>query len=140
MILLASIDGENKRANDNDRYVLAAQPGQVAGAAKKDKPALKAHRPKRPARLRSPQKAPVPDRPTVGSEPDSNLPSRIFMPRRASAEDLAGETPVFRSRGAPLMPAKSSLLAARLPCWLFAPRVEVRHAASGMGITTHSGA
>ena len=25
---------ENQRANDNDRYVLAAQPGQVAGAAK----------------------------------------------------------------------------------------------------------
>jgi hypothetical protein len=56
--LLASMDGENQRANDNDRYVLAAQPGQVAGAAKKDKPALEAHRPKRPARLRSPRKPP----------------------------------------------------------------------------------
>jgi hypothetical protein len=56
--LLASMDGENQRANDNDRYVLAAQPGQVAGAAKKDKPALEAHRPKGPARLRSPRKPP----------------------------------------------------------------------------------
>src|SRR5687768_10770648 len=59
------MDGEKQRANDNDRYVLAAQPGQVAGAANKDKPALEAHRPKRPARLRSPRKPPVPDRPTV---------------------------------------------------------------------------
>jgi hypothetical protein len=33
--------GENKRANYNDRYVLAAQPGQVAGAAKRDKPRSK---------------------------------------------------------------------------------------------------
>ena len=47
---------ENQRANDNDRYVLTAQPGQIAGAAKRDKPALKAHRPRRPARLRSPRK------------------------------------------------------------------------------------
>jgi hypothetical protein len=31
--LLASINGGEQRANDNDRYVLAAQPGQVAGAA-----------------------------------------------------------------------------------------------------------
>jgi hypothetical protein len=30
------MDGENQRANDNDRYVLAAQPGQVAGAAKQN--------------------------------------------------------------------------------------------------------
>ena len=55
--LLASMDRrENQRANDNDRYVLAAQPGQVAGAANKDQPALEAHRPNRPARLRSPRK------------------------------------------------------------------------------------
>jgi hypothetical protein len=30
------IEPKNQRANDNDRYVLAAQPGQVAGAAKTD--------------------------------------------------------------------------------------------------------
>ena len=29
------------------------------------------------------QKAPVPDQPTVSSEPDNNLPSMIFMPRHA---------------------------------------------------------
>ncbi len=46
---------ENQRANDNDRYVLKAQPGQIAGAANNDKPALKAHRPNRPARPRSPE-------------------------------------------------------------------------------------
>ena len=39
--LLASMDGENQRANDNDRYVLAAQPGQVAGAAKENSPRSK---------------------------------------------------------------------------------------------------
>jgi hypothetical protein len=31
------------------------------------------------------QKAPVPDHPNVGSEPDSNLPRMIFMPRPAAA-------------------------------------------------------
>jgi hypothetical protein len=50
---------ENARANDKDRYVLAAQPGRVAGAAKNDKHALTAHRPQRPAQLRSPQQEPL---------------------------------------------------------------------------------
>ena len=50
---------ENAWANDRDRYVLAAQPGRVAGAARKSKHALAAHRPKRPARLRSPQQEPL---------------------------------------------------------------------------------
>jgi hypothetical protein len=49
----------NARTNDKDRYVLAAQPGRVAGAAKTEQLALSAHRPKRPARLRSPQQKPL---------------------------------------------------------------------------------
>ena len=39
---------EKQRANDTDRYVLAAQSGRVAGAAT-EKHGLAAHRPKRPA-------------------------------------------------------------------------------------------
>jgi hypothetical protein len=81
--------GENQRANDNDRYVLAAQPGQVAGAANRANPALEAHRPNRPARLRSPKRAPVPasaDR-TVSagqqpSEPDFHAPSTERVAKR----------------------------------------------------------
>jgi hypothetical protein len=49
---------ENQRANDSDRYVLEAQPGQIAGAAERERVGLEAHRPKRPARLRSPRKPP----------------------------------------------------------------------------------
>lgn len=72
--------GENERANDNDRYVLAAQPGQLAGAANRI-----FSRSKRIVQLGLPgafsQKAPVPGHPTVRSAPDGNSPSRIFMPR-----------------------------------------------------------
>src|ERR1019366_9882999 len=35
-----------------------------------EKPGLEAHRAKRPTRLRSPKKAPVPDQPNLRSEPD----------------------------------------------------------------------
>ena len=75
---------ENQRANDNDRYVLAAQPGQVAGAAKRDKPARKAHRPNGLPDCVLPE-SPCPGHPTVRSEPDSNPLRTIFMPRQATA-------------------------------------------------------
>ena len=55
------MDPENQRANDNDRCVLTAQPGQVAGAAQGTL-APAAHRPKRPARRVLPE-SPCPGSP-----------------------------------------------------------------------------
>jgi hypothetical protein len=76
------MDGENQRANDNDRYVLAAQPGKSQGRPKETSP-----RSKRIVQTGLPDcvlpESPCPGQPTVWSEPDSNLPSMIFMPRRA---------------------------------------------------------
>jgi hypothetical protein len=53
------------------------------------KPALAAHRPKRPAQLRSPKKAPVPDHPTVRTGPDGAFDPRIFMLRGAGVRRRA---------------------------------------------------
>jgi hypothetical protein len=76
------MDGENQRANDNDRYVLAAQPGKSQGRPKETSP-----RSKRIVQTGLPDcvlpESPCPGQPTVWSEPDSNLPSMIFMPRDA---------------------------------------------------------
>jgi hypothetical protein len=87
--------GNTKRrtsgTNDNDRYVLTAQPGQAAGAAKTELPALSAHRPKRPARLRSPKKAPLPDRPTVRSGPDGAFKKGFSCPELRRRGVRAGE-------------------------------------------------
>src|SRR5207253_8676083 len=51
--------GENWRANDTDRYVLAAQLGQSQGRPL-TMPGLEAHRPKRPAQPAFSPRAPVP--------------------------------------------------------------------------------
>jgi hypothetical protein len=63
-------------------YVLTAQPGQVAGTAKRDKPAVEAHRPKRPARLRSPRKP-------LSRTPDR----RIRAGQQPSKQDLIPRDP-----------------------------------------------
>jgi hypothetical protein len=76
---------ENAWANDKDRYVLEAQPGRVAGAARKSKRALTAHRPKRPAQLRSPQQEPL-SQVTRYYAAGPTIPAvRIFMPRAGAA-------------------------------------------------------
>jgi hypothetical protein len=68
-------------------YVLAAQPGQVAGAAKRQ---ARARSPSSktacPTAFRSPKERPRPGQRTVGPSPDSNAPRSIFMPRRAGAQ------------------------------------------------------
>jgi hypothetical protein len=91
----------NPRANDNDRYVLEAPPGQVAGAATEK------------ARARSPSsktacppafslKAPIPVRPTLRSGPDSSPQCRSFMPRdEGSPVWLAVMLPQSRGRSRP---------------------------------------
>jgi hypothetical protein len=66
------VDRENQRDNDTDRYVLAAQSTQVTGAADEEH-GLEAHRANRPTRLRSPNKAPVPDRPDATAAPRQSL-------------------------------------------------------------------
>jgi hypothetical protein len=55
-------------------------PGKSQGRPN-EKHGLKAHRTNRPTRLRSPNKAPVPDHPTLRPEPDRASKS-IFMPRK----------------------------------------------------------
>jgi hypothetical protein len=59
LILLASIEPENQRANDNDRYVLAAHPGKSQGRPP-SKPELEAHRPQTACPTAFSEKAPVP--------------------------------------------------------------------------------
>jgi hypothetical protein len=56
-------------------------PGKSQGRPN-EKPGLAAHRQKRPTRLRSLKKAPVPDEPKLRSEPDGPS-KRYFMPRIA---------------------------------------------------------
>src|SRR5215207_8573824 len=79
-------NAENQRANDTDRYVLSAQSGQVAGAAKKNSPRSKrivqnglpaCVLPRRPpSRI---------TRPYVQGRTEPSEP--IFMPRTAAAPD-----------------------------------------------------
>ena len=103
--LLTSMDGENQRANDNDRYVLAAQPGKSQRRPKR-KPALEAHRPNRPARLRSPR-GPCPGHPTVRSEPGSKPEHDFHAPRcerhrRSSARLRDAQRASVPSPGSPV--------------------------------------
>ena len=62
---------EKQRDNDTDRYELSTwlNPGKSQGRPNEN-PGLEAHRSKRPTRLRSPKEAPVPDLPTLRSDPD----------------------------------------------------------------------
>jgi hypothetical protein len=71
---------ENRWANDNDGYALAAHPGQSQRRPKNNH-GLTAHRSNRPAPLRSPKKAPVPGI-TAHYATRTGVPlKRIFMPR-----------------------------------------------------------
>ena len=79
----ASITRENQRANDNDRYVLTAQPGQTPQGRQKRRARARSASSKAACPTTFSQKAPSPGHLTVRSEPDSNLPSTIFMPRHA---------------------------------------------------------
>jgi hypothetical protein len=78
---------EKQRANDTDRYVLAAQSGQVAGAAT-EKPGLAAHRPKRPAVCVLPE-GPCPGSPDRTHGAGRSLQARIFMPRKGGVHQRA---------------------------------------------------
>ena len=95
---------ENQRDNDTDRYELAAQSRQVAGAAERN-PGLEAHRSKRPTRLRSPKQAPVPDHPNLRTEPD-----------RASHQQFHAST--TRSRNSPLVTGPEAGCCRRRRSWV----------------------
>src|ERR1019366_1053255 len=77
---------EKQRANDTDGYVLAAQSGQVAGAAT-EKHGLEAHRPKRPAHTAFSQKAPVPI--TTSTRPRQDFLSMHFHATRTTSAEIA---------------------------------------------------
>ena len=60
-------------------------PGKSQGRPN-EKHGLEAHRSKRPTRLRSPKKAPVPDRPNLRSEPDGPPNKQFHASRRGPAQ------------------------------------------------------
>ena len=82
---------ENQRDNDTDRYELAAQSRQVAGRPN-ELPGLEAHRQKRPTRLRSPKKAPVPEQPTLRPKPDGPSEEHFHAANGRCAGDTRAET------------------------------------------------
>ncbi len=63
-------DRENQRDNDTDRYELNGSILASRRGGQTNCPGSKPIVQKRPTRLRSPNKAPVPDRPTLRPEPD----------------------------------------------------------------------
>src|ERR1019366_3378570 len=67
-----------------------------------EKPGLEAHRAKRPTRLRSPKKAPVPDQPNLRSEPDGPSEKQFHA---ANPGKLAG-----RDRGSAWVSHRSSAM------------------------------
>jgi hypothetical protein len=73
-------------------------PGKSQGRPNEN-PALAAHRPKRPAQLRSPNKAPVPDHPTVRTGPDGALEPNFHATRSGRVrgrrrDDSSGRRPL----------------------------------------------
>ncbi len=83
---------EKQRANDTDGYVLAAQSGQVAGAAT-EKHGLEAHRPKRPAHTAFSQESPCPDHRNYATT--TRLPVNAFSCPESS--DITGAYQVFHN-------------------------------------------
>ena len=69
-------------------------PGKSQGRPN-EKHGLEAHRSKRPTRLRSPKKAPVPDEPESSTTTERNLQQGSFMPRKGA---LSGASNWGRSR------------------------------------------
>src|SRR5919202_7363 len=89
---------ENQRDNDTDRYVLAAQSRQVAGAAeRKARAQSPSRKPAYPPALS--QQAPVPDRRTLRPNPDGDFAMHFHAARRNSAALEWCLTAEFRPNG-----------------------------------------
>jgi hypothetical protein len=82
---------ENQRDNDTDRYELTGSIQASSQGRPNEKPGIEAHRANRPTRLRSPKKAPVPDHPTLGREPDGTS-AQHFHAARSGTENQSAPT------------------------------------------------
>jgi hypothetical protein len=114
-----TLERENQRENDTDRYELKAQSRQVAGAAER-KHGLEAHRAKRPTRLRSPNEGPCPGTTDAIAGAGRNLHRAFSCREKQSREVLSSSTsrgPVSATRGSSPNSGGSSSYNAVLACW-----------------------
>jgi hypothetical protein len=78
-------------------------PGKSQGRPN-EKAGLEAHRANRPTRLRSPNKAPGPDRPTLRPAPDRAFTEHFHAAKRGSSADTAGKAHQVDASGTLLSP------------------------------------
>ena len=87
---------ENQRDNDTDRYELDSSILASRRGGRTKSPGSKPIVQKRPTRLRSPNKAPVPDRPTLRPAPDRASAGHFHATRRSSDSPSGGRHGLHR--------------------------------------------